>query len=83
MGISEKFRSIGNRLNLRNIFKTKHTPRGTLMEPGPVRDAQQTKQFVCSIPCDCGRSYSGETSRSLEVRIKEQKYDLAQDLLEK
>ncbi|PNF14940.1 hypothetical protein B7P43_G01557, partial [Cryptotermes secundus] len=39
-GIAGKFRRI--------IFKTKHTLRGTLMKPGPVRDAQKTKQ------CDKG-----------------------------
>jgi hypothetical protein len=81
-GISEKFRRIGNRFNVRTIFKTKHTLRGTLMKTGPVRDAQQTKQCVYSIPCDSGRWYIGETSRPLEVRIKEHKYNPTQGLLE-
>jgi hypothetical protein len=53
---------------------------GSLMRTGPVRDAQQPKRCVYSIPCDCGRCYIGETSRSLEVRIKEH---LTQGLLEK
>jgi predicted GIY-YIG superfamily endonuclease len=53
------------------------------MKTGPVRDAQQTKQCVYSIPCDCDRCYIGETSRLLEVRIKEHKYNLMQGLLEK
>jgi hypothetical protein len=39
-GISEKFRCIGNRFNVRAIFKTKRTLRGTLMKTGPVGDAQ-------------------------------------------
>jgi hypothetical protein len=38
---------------------------------------------VYNIPCDCGRCYLGETSRPLEVRIEEQKYNLKEDLLEK
>jgi hypothetical protein len=38
---------------------------------------------VYSIPCDCGRCYINEISRDLEVRIKEHKYNLTQDLLEK
>jgi hypothetical protein len=82
-GISEKFRHIGNRFNVRTIFKTKHTIRGALMKTGRARDAQQTKQCVYSIPCDCGRCYIGETSRPLEVCIKEHKYDLTQCLLGK
>jgi hypothetical protein len=82
-GISEKFGRIGKRFSLRTNFKIKNTLRGTLMKTGPVRDARQTKQCVYSIPCDCGRRYISETSRPLEVRIKEHKYDLTQGCLEK
>jgi predicted GIY-YIG superfamily endonuclease len=53
------------------------------MNIGPVRNAQQTKQCVYNIPCDCGRCYIGETSRLLEVRIREHKYDLTQGWLGK
>jgi hypothetical protein len=53
------------------------------MKTGPVRDAQQTKQCLFSIPCDCDRCYIGERSRPLEVLIKEHKYNLTQSLTEK
>jgi hypothetical protein len=53
------------------------------MKTGPVRDAQQTKRCVYSIPCDCGRCYIGETSRLLEVLIKGHKYKLIEGLLGK
>jgi hypothetical protein len=82
-GISEKFRCIKNRFNLRIIFKTKHTLRGILMKTGLVRVAQQKKQCAYSIPCGCGRCYIGETSRPLEECIKKHKYNLTQGLLEK
>jgi hypothetical protein len=82
-GTSAKFRSIGNRFNLRTIFKTKLTLQWTLMKTEPLRDAQQTKQCMCSIPCDCGSCYISETSRPLEVHIKEHKYNLTQGLLGK
>jgi predicted GIY-YIG superfamily endonuclease len=36
-----------------------------------------------SIPCDCGKYYVGETSRSLEVRLKEHRYNLTHGLFEK
>jgi hypothetical protein len=36
---------------------------------------------VYNIACDRGRCYIGETSRPLEVRIKEHKYNLTQCLL--
>jgi hypothetical protein len=42
-----------------------------MMRTGPVRDAQQMKQCVYSIPCDCANV------------IKEHKYNLTQGLLEK
>jgi hypothetical protein len=80
---SEKFRHIGNRFHLRTIFKTNHTLRGTVMKTGPVRDVQQAKQCVYSIPCDCGRCYVSQTSRPSEVLIEEHKYNLTQDLVEK
>jgi hypothetical protein len=54
-----------------------------MMKTEPVRDAQQTKQCVYSIPYDCGRYYIGKTSRPLKVQIKKQKYNLTQGLLEK
>jgi hypothetical protein len=57
--------------HVRTIFKTKHTLCGTLMKTGFVRDVQQMKQCVYNISCDCGRCYISETSRSLEVWIKE------------
>jgi hypothetical protein len=82
-GISEKFRRIRNRYNIRTIFKTKRSLRGTVMTTRPDRDAQQTRSCLYSIPCDCGRCYIGETSRPLEVRIKEHKYILRKGLLEK
>jgi hypothetical protein len=53
-GISEKFRCIGNYFNVRTIFKTKHTLRGTLIKIGPVRDAQQMKQCVYNIHMTVG-----------------------------
>jgi hypothetical protein len=69
-GVSE-FKRIGNRYNIRTIFKTKHTLRSSLMKTRPERDPQQTAQCVYSILCECGRGYIGETSRSLVVRLPE------------
>jgi hypothetical protein len=31
---------------------------------------------ICSIPCSCGKSYIGETGRTLETRVKEHKNSL-------
>jgi hypothetical protein len=48
-GVSEKFNRIGNRYNIRTIFKTKHILRSSLMKTRPERDPQPTAQYVCSI----------------------------------
>lgn len=54
--VSVKFGPILNCFNIRNIFETKHTLRGALMETSPDRDAQQTRRWVCSMFC-CGKCY--------------------------
>jgi hypothetical protein len=82
-GVSEKFKRIGNRYNIRTIFKTKHTHRSSVMKTRLERDEQQTAQCIYSIPCECGRSYIGETSRPLAVQLREHRHKLQQGLLEK
>jgi hypothetical protein len=47
------------------------------------RDPLQTAQCIHSIPCECGRSYIGETGRPLAVRPREHRHNLQQGLLEK
>jgi predicted GIY-YIG superfamily endonuclease len=42
-----------------------------------------TQLGIYSIPCECGRSYIGETSRPLAVRLREHRHNLQQGLLEK
>jgi hypothetical protein len=54
-----------------------------LMKTGSVTDAQRTKQCGYNIPCDWGRCNICETSRPLEVRLNEHKYNLTQYLLQK
>jgi hypothetical protein len=60
-GVSEKFKHIGNRYNIRMIFKTTHTLWSSLMKTRPERDPQQMEQCIYNNPCECGRSYIGET----------------------
>jgi hypothetical protein len=68
---------------MRTIFKTKHTLKSSLMKTMPERDPQQTAQCIYSIPCECGRSYIGETSRPLAVRPREHRHSLEVGLLDK
>jgi hypothetical protein len=49
----------------------------------PMSDPQQTAHCIDNIPCECGRSYVGETGRPLFVRIGEHKFNLKNGLLVK
>jgi predicted GIY-YIG superfamily endonuclease len=53
------------------------------MKTRPDRDPQQTAQYIYCIPCECGRSYIGETGRSLAVRLREHRHNLKDSLFEK
>jgi hypothetical protein len=82
-GVSEKFRRIGNRYNIRTILKTKHSLRSSLMRTRPERNPLHGAQGIYSIPCECGKSYISETGRPLAVRLREHIHNLQQGLLEK
>jgi hypothetical protein len=82
-GVSEKFKHIGNQYNIWMIFKTEHTLRRSLMKTRRERDPQQTALCVYSIPCECGRSYIGETDIPLAMRLSEHRHNLKGVLLEK
>jgi predicted GIY-YIG superfamily endonuclease len=82
-GVSEKFKHIGNRYNIRTIFKTRHTLRSSLMKTRTERDPLQKAQCIYCIPCECGRNYIGETDRPLSMRLWQHRHNLQQGLLEK
>jgi hypothetical protein len=82
-GISDKFKRIGNSYNIRTIFKNKYTLRNTLIGTRPMSDTQLRAQCIYNIPCECGRSYVGETGRHLSVSIGEHKLNLKNCLLDK
>jgi hypothetical protein len=82
-GVSEKFKRIRNRYNVKTIFKTKHILRSSLMKTMPERGPQQTAQCIYSILTEFGRSYIGETGRPLAVRLREHRHNLQQGIVEK
>jgi hypothetical protein len=81
-GVSEKVKHIGNRYNIRTIFKTKHTLRSSLTKTRG-KEIRSREHSVSSFPYECGRSYIGETGRHLAVRLREDRHNLQQGLLEK
>jgi hypothetical protein len=47
------------------------------------RDPQQMAQYAYSIPCQYSKSYSGESSRSLAMRLIKHRHNFQQGLLDK
>lgn len=74
--MSEKFRRISARYNIRTVFKTKYTLGRFLRKMKPNKEKFDRSQCVCKTPCECDRGSSGETGRPLGVRINEHKYNL-------
>jgi hypothetical protein len=55
----------------------------SLMKTMPERDSQLMTQWVCYIPCECGRTYNGKTGRPLALRPREHEHSLQEGILEK
>jgi hypothetical protein len=53
------------------------------MKSRPERDPLHTVKCIYSILCECGRSYIGETGRTLGVKLCKHKYNLKEGLLQK
>jgi hypothetical protein len=69
-GVSEHFKHIANRYNIRTVFKMRHSLKNSLTM-GPIRAPQETVNSVFNIPCKCGRSYTGETGRTWAMILRE------------
>jgi hypothetical protein len=61
---------------IRAIFKIKHILMKFTHENRLERDPQQTVQNVYSIPCECCRSYIGETGRPVAVQLCEHRHNV-------
>jgi hypothetical protein len=53
------------------------------MRTRPEGNPQQMAQCICNIPCECDRSYIGETDTQLAIRLREHGHTLKEGLLEK
>jgi hypothetical protein len=61
-GLTEKFKRIGNRYNVRIVFRIKHTLKGSLTKTRSKNRFRMRRSNAYSIPCECGTSYIGETA---------------------
>ena len=72
-GLSEEFRRVCSKFDIRTVFTTISTLRQQLTRVKDV-DPPLSKAgvvHVYKVPCCCGKEYIGETKRALGTRIKE------------
>ena len=72
-GLSEQIEREIRDLHIRAVFKTSLTLRHCLMKAKTPRNPQESKGVICSIPCECGKEYIGETGRTLCQPMTEHK----------
>ncbi|CAH8541549.1 unnamed protein product [Schistosoma rodhaini] len=73
-GISEDIRRILNNQNIRVFFRTNNTLKSKLVRIKDPIHKEEQQNCVYEIKCrDCNATYVGETSRQLNVRVKEHK----------
>jgi HKD family nuclease len=64
-----------HKFNIRVVFLTTDTLSVRLVKIKPKTD-KINKKIVCAIPCMCGKSYIGETGRTLDIKLNEHKNSL-------
>jgi hypothetical protein len=73
--LSEKIKRIGSKHNIRMVSSSQDTLRSHLVKFKPKAKVMK-KELIYKIPCECSKSYIGETGRTLEVRLSEHKRSL-------
>ena len=73
-GVSEKLKRICAPLNIRMVFTPAYTLKRTLMKVKNCVPEEKKKAVVYHVPCkDCCKLYTGESKRTLKVRLAEHK----------
>ena len=69
-GISKDIRRVCWKFGLRVVFKSGRSLRSILIKVKDTLPAEKQSKVVYQIPCSCGKTYIGETTRRLETRMK-------------
>lgn len=80
-GVSEKIGKILSKHNIKTIFKPPPKVREFLSSPKDK--IPLNTPGVYNVPCSCGKSYIGETKRSISIRLKEHIKAIQNNALEK
>ena len=74
-GVSEDIRRICRCFNIRVAFRSGTSLQSMLSKVKDPLPIELQSGVVYRIPCSCGKSYIGETTRRLETRLKEHRDD--------
>ena len=72
-GLSERIARTCRQLNVRAVFTSRPTLRNLLVDVKGKPPLESRMGVIYSIPCNYGRVYIGEISRTLDVRRSEHK----------
>ena len=82
-GISEDIRRACWKFGVRVVFKFGRSLWSVLTKVKDRLPAEKQSKVVYQIPCSCGKTYIGETTRKLETRMKEHQDACCKGMLEK
>ena len=82
-GVSEDIRRVCKKFGLKVIFRSGRSLRFTLTKVKDALPDEKKSKVVYQIPCSCGKTYIGETTRRLEARMKEHQDVCCRGMVEK
>ena len=83
-GVSEDIRQVCREFGLRVIFKGRgRSLRSMLTKDKDTLPAEKQSRVVYQIPFTCGKTYIGETTRSLKTRMKQHREACRRGMLER
>ena len=82
-GIREDIKLACGKFGVRVVFKFGRSLWSVLTKVKDRLPAEKQSKVVYPIPCRCGKSYIGETTRKLDTRMKKQQDACCKGMLEK
>ena len=82
-GLTERIQKICSPYDIKTVFTSDSTLRRYLFQVNPPTEFNMIKNWVYSIPCNCGKIYKGETGRPLKVRLEEHRKAVVRGEIEK
>ena len=76
-------RRVCRRFGLKVIFRSRKSLRSTLTKVKDALPVEKKSKVMYQIPCSCGKTYIGETTRRFKARMKEHQDTCFRGMVEK